>query len=202
MKALEGKGIVFVISAPSGTGKTTLIKELLKRVPGLSFSVSYTTRSPRPGEVNGVDYYFVTREQFLRMAEEGYFAEWAEVHGDLYGTPKGALTPPFGTDIILDIDPQGARKVRELRPDSVLIFILPPSMEELERRLRQREKDPEEVIRQRLTNAKKELEQIGLYDYTVVNDDMERALQYLSGIVLAERSKTPRILPEVSRWRG
>jgi len=199
---LEGKGIVFVISAPSGTGKTTLIREILKRVPGLTYSVSYTTRPPRPGEVDGVDYRFVTREQFLEMVKKGEFLEWAEVHGDLYGTPKGALSPPAGNDVILDIDPQGARQVKELKPDAVLIFLLPPSLEELERRLRERKKDPEEAIRQRLINAKKELEQIGLYDYTVVNDEVEKALQYLSAIILAERSRTPRVLPEVIPWQG
>lgn len=199
---MEGKGIVFVISAPSGTGKTTLIRELLRRLPGLTFSVSYTTRPPRPGEADGVDYRFVSREEFLRMVEEGAFVEWAEVHGDLYGTPKGALDPPPGKDVILDIDPQGARRVKELRPDAVLIFILPPSLEELERRLRERKKDPEEVIRQRLANARNELEQIKMYDYTVVNDNVDRALQYLSAIVLAERSKTSRLLPEVTPWQG
>lgn len=198
---MEGKGIVFVISAPSGAGKTTLIREILRRISGLSYSISYTTRPPRPGEVDGKDYHFVTEEEFMEMAREGKFVEWARVHGALYGTPKENLYPGPGTDVLLDIDPQGAKQVKELRPDAVLIFIVPPSMDELERRLRERKKDSEEDIRRRLSNARKELDQVGLYDYIVVNDELENALQYLSSIILAERCKTERVLKEGIRWR-
>ncbi|HEX16154.1 MAG TPA: guanylate kinase [Deltaproteobacteria bacterium] len=191
------KGILFVISAPSGTGKTTLIQELMKEVDGLSFSVSYTTRRPRPGEVQGRDYHFVSRKDFLRMADEGRFLEWAEVHGDLYGTPLESLYPPEGTDMILDIDPQGAKKVRQMRRDAVLIFIVPPSLEELERRLRKRGKDSEEAIKGRLKDAREELAQIPLYDYIVVNDQFGEALRCLSSIIRAERCKMERVVKEV-----
>ncbi len=191
------KGILFVISAPSGTGKTTLIQELMKEVDGLSFSVSYTTRQPRPGEVQGRDYHFVSRKDFLRMVDEGRFLEWAEVHGDLYGTPLESLYPPRGTDMILDIDPQGAKKVRQMRRDAVLIFIVPPSLEELERRLRKRGKDSEEAIKGRLKDAREELAQIPLYDYIVVNDQFGEALRCLSSIIWAERCKRERVIKEV-----
>ncbi len=200
-KEMQGRGIVFVISAPSGAGKTTLIREILKRISGLSYSISYTTRPPRPGEVNGRDYHFVTEEEFLRMMREGKFVEWARVHGFLYGTPKENLYPKPGTDVLLDIDPQGAKQVKEIRPDAVLIFIVPPSIDELERRLRERKEDSEEEIRKRLSNARKELDQVGLYDYIVVNDELDKALQYLSSIILAERCRTRRVLKEGLGWR-
>lgn len=196
MKGLESgpKGILFVISAPSGTGKTSLIRKLLQEVDGLTFSVSYTTRPPRPGEVDGRDYHFVSKEEFLQRVEDGSFLEWAEVHGDLYGTPWESLHRPDDKDIILDLDPQGAKRVKAFREDAVLIFVVPPSMEELERRLRERGKDPEEAIRERLADAQKELDQIHLYDYIVVNDRFEEALRRLSSIVLAERCKSTRML--------
>lgn len=198
MRLTEGpKGIVFVVSAPSGTGKTTLIRELLKEAEGLTFSVSYTTRKPRTGEVEGRDYHFVSREEFLQMAAEGRFLEWAEVHGDLYGTPMESLDPPEGTDMILDVDPQGAKKIKELKGDAVSIFIVPPSLEELERRLRQRGRDSEEAIRKRLQDAREELAQIPLYDYIVVNDRFEKALRNLCSIVFAERCRRERLLKEV-----
>ena len=193
---MEGKGILFIISAPSGTGKTTLIKELLKRVPGLSFSVSYTTRPPREGEIDGVDYWFVSENEFFKLVQEGKFAEWAQVHGDFYGTPKENLFPKPGTDVILDLDPQGARKIKEMIPNAVLIFLIPPSLKEMERRLRERGKDSEEAIQRRLTNAKMELDQIKRYEYTVLNDDMEKALECLKAIILAERCKTQRVFRE------
>jgi guanylate kinase len=194
---MEGKGIVFVISAPSGTGKTTLIKELLKRIPGLSFSVSYTTRPPREGEIEGVDYKFVTESEFFKMVQEGKFAEWAQVHGAFYGTPKENLFPEPGTDVILDVDPQGAKKIKEIIPTAVLIFIIPPSLKEMEKRLRERGKDSEEAIQRRLANAQMELDKVKMYEYTVLNDDVEKALECLKAIILAERCKTQRVLGEV-----
>lgn len=199
---MEGKGIIFVISAPSGTGKTTLISQLIGEVPGLRFSVSYTTRRPRPGEENGKDYFFVSQDHFLEMVEKGKFVEWASVHGDLYGTPRESLTPPEGVDMILDIDPQGAEQIKRTCPDAVFIFLLPPSFQELERRLRQRGKDSEETIRQRLMDAVAELKKIDLYDYVVVNDDIEKALDCLKAIVKAERCKRTRMLKEVTTWLG
>ncbi len=188
------KGITFVVSAPSGTGKTTLLQRLRERVGGLRFSVSYTTRPPRPGEEEGRDYHFVSREKFFQMVQEGRFIEWAEVHGDLYGTPKVNFDGLGEEDLLLDIDPQGAKRIKEMVRDSVLIFILPPSLEELERRLRRRGKDSEETIRERLKNAKKELDQIALYDYIVVNDDLEEATLLLCSVIRAERCRRKRVM--------
>ena len=185
------RGIIFVISAPSGTGKTTLLKRLRERVKGLHFSSSYTTRSPREGEREGEDYHFISKEEFLRMVQEGKFWEWAEVHGDLYGTPLSNLDALKEADLILDLDPQGAKRVKGMRRDAVLIFILPPSLKELERRLRQR---GERSLRERLRNAQKELEQISFYDYIVVNDDLEEATASLCAVVLAERCRKERLL--------
>ncbi|RUM88612.1 MAG: guanylate kinase, partial [Thermovibrio sp.] len=153
------KGLLIVISAPSGTGKTTLVHMLLKEFPDLEFSVSYTTRPPRPGEVDGRDYHFVDRKTFERMIEEGDFLEWAEVYGNLYGTSRTQVLKALneGKDVILDIDTQGALQVKKNFPEAVLIFILPPSLKELERRLRNRGTDDEETIERRLKTAREEI---------------------------------------------
>ena len=189
------KGLLIVISAPSGTGKTTLTHMLLKEFPDMEFSVSYTTRKPRPGEVNGKDYFFVDRETFEKMVEEGDFLEWAEVYGNLYGTSKSQVLKALneGKDILLDIDTQGALQVKKNFPEAVLIFILPPSFKELERRLRSRGTDDEETIEKRLRIARKEVERAPLYDYIVVNDVLENAYEKLRSIVIAEKCKTERL---------
>ncbi len=189
------KGLLIVISAPSGTGKTTLTHMLLKEFPDMEFSVSYTTRKPRPGEVNGKDYFFVNRETFERMIEEGDFLEWAQVYGNLYGTSKSQVLKALneGKDILLDIDTQGALQVKKNFPEAVLIFILPPSFKELERRLRSRGTDDEETIEKRLKIARVEVERAPLYDYIVVNDVLEKAYEKLRSIVIAEKCRTERL---------
>jgi guanylate kinase len=198
--ARDKQGILFVVSAPSGGGKTTLVNKVITRLPGVGLSVSCTTRAPRPGEKTGIDYAFISREEFTAREEAGKFIEWAQVHGDLYGTPRANLERlQHGEDLILEIDTQGARKIREAFPASVLIFILPPSLEVLEGRLRQRRGDSEEAIAARLHNAKRELDQIAAYDYIVVNAEIEEATRALASIIIAERCKTPRVL---ERERG
>jgi guanylate kinase len=183
------RGILFVISSPSGAGKTTLARRLAER-HNLHFSVSYTTRAPRPGERNGEDYCFVSNEEFERMVDAQEFAEWAVVHGNRYGTAIATVDQAIeqGKDTLFDIDYQGGRQIRQKWPnDSVLCFILPPSMEELERRLRQRATDSAETIARRLAMAHKELFHYSDYDYLVVNDELEKAYDELRSIYVAER---------------
>lgn len=182
-------GMLFVISSPSGAGKTTLAR-MVADSQKLVFSVSYTTRAPRPGERDGVDYKFVTDDEFSRMVERQEFAEWAVVHGSRYGTAVHAVNRALedGTDYLFDIDWQGGQQIRRQWPtESVLVFILPPSMAELERRLRRRATDSPEAIQRRLAIAKRELEHYGDYDYLVVNDNLDRAHQQLNAIVEAAR---------------
>lgn len=178
-------GELFIISAPSGAGKTTLVKRLVGSMPDLVFSVSHTTRPCRPGEVDGVDYHFVDRASFEEMARTGQFLEYAEVFGNLYGTARSAVAEQMaaGKSVLLDIDWQGARKVREAMPRARSIFILPPSRRELERRLRERGQDSEEVIARRMRDAAAEMSHHGEYDFIVVNDDLESALADLGAIV-------------------
>jgi guanylate kinase len=193
--ARDRHGILFVVSAPSGAGKTTLVRKVISQLPGVSLSVSCTTRAPRPGEQQGVDYCFISREEFDARERDGRFIEWAPVHGDLYGTPRANVERlEGGEDLILEIDTQGAKKIREAFPDGVLIFILPPSLEVLGGRLRARGGDSEEAIAARLRNAQKELDQMAWYDYIVVNTELEEATQELSSIIRAERCKTVRVL--------
>lgn len=190
------KGIIFVISAPSGTGKTTLCERLLKILPDLKMSISHTTRQPRPYEKNGVDYFFVDEKNFEKMIANEEFIEWAEVYGNFYGTSKKVILDLIknGYDILLDIDTQGAKNIRKLYPDSVLIFILPPSLKELEKRLLLRNED-RDIIDKRLSKASQEISQYKFYDYVVINDSIERALNDLLSIIYAERLKTKRIEP-------
>jgi guanylate kinase len=189
------RGVLVVISSPSGAGKTTLA-HMLAESQKLVFSVSYTTRSPRPGERDGVDYKFVSDDEFSRMIERQEFAEWAVVHGNRYGTAIHTVNRALedGTDYLFDIDWQGGRQIRQQWPnDSVLTFILPPSMAELERRLRRRATDSTEAIQRRLATAKRELEHYGEYDYLVVNDNLDRAHQQLNAIVEATRCSRVRL---------
>jgi guanylate kinase len=186
---LSRKGRLFVITAPSGAGKTSLIEALLKADPSLTESISYTTRAPRPGERDGVNYHFIDERTFLAMKERGEFVESAEVHGYRYGTSKKVITEALarGEDLILEIDWQGARQVRALYPDCVGIFILPPSIEELERRMRARGQDAEAVIRRRLDNARGEMDHAGEFNYAIINKDFDTARRELAGIIQKER---------------
>jgi guanylate kinase len=192
-------GIVFILSAPSGAGKTTILKRVMADLPGLAFSVSHTTRSPRAGEVEGVDYHFVSRERFEAMRKQGVFLEWAEVHGNFYGTSGPALLTQLesGLDVILDIDVQGAEILRNSAVVATLatafLFIAPPSLPELERRLRGRETESDETILLRLQNARKEMQEAVNYEYLVVNDRLEQAVDTLRAIVIAERSRLHRL---------
>jgi guanylate kinase len=189
------EGVVFIVSAPSGAGKTTLVTRLLTAVPDLTLSVSCTTRVPRQGEIDGRDYHFVSRERFVMMQKRNAFAEWAEVHGSLYGTPRRPLERSVreGRDILLDIDVQGARQLRQYYRGAVAIFVLPPSWKELRNRLTGRGTDRKDEIRRRLENARHELGELLLYDYFILNRDIRESLEGMKSIVRAERLKIARI---------
>ena len=188
---MSDRGLLFIVSAPSGTGKTTLVEKLVQLVPNLCLSRSYTSRAARAGEQDGVDYNFITRQRFDEMARAGEFLEWADVFGNFYGT-RGADTErclASGQDLVLVIDVQGARQVRSSGVTSIGIFVLPPSAQILEHRLRGRSKDSEEAIRTRLEVACREVGEFAAYEYVVVNDELETAVERLRAIVLAERAR-------------
>ena len=188
------RGTLFVISSPSGGGKGTLIRRLLEAVPGVSYSVSWTTRAPRPGELDGVNYHFVTGEEFERMREEGGFLEWAVVHGHLYGTTRPAVEQGLaaGRDLVLEIDVQGARAVRGSMESVVSVFILPPSFEVLRERLTRRMTERPEELELRLRNARGEVEQYRHFDYLILNDEVGSAAEQLASVVRAERARRGR----------
>jgi guanylate kinase len=181
-------GLLLVISAPSGTGKSTLIKRLRMEFPRLAFSVSYTTRQPRADEQNGQDYHFVSREQFAQLRDTGTLAEWAEVHGHFYGTSRPAVLEMLhgGRDVLFDIDVQGSRQLRQAFHQGVFIFLFPPSKKALEKRLRGRRTEDEQSLSRRLANARQEMEQADLFDYWIINDDLDQAYQHLRSVYLAE----------------
>jgi guanylate kinase len=187
-------GILFVVSSPSGGGKGTLIRRMLAAVPELSYSISYTTRAPRNGELNGREYFFVDREKFEAMAGANEFLEWACVHGNLYGTARRqvAQETAAGVDIVLEVDVQGAASIRELMLNAVSIFILPPSYETLKQRLIARGTDSPEELAVRLKNAPDELRQFSCFDYVIINDDIDRAAHQLAAIIYAERAQCHR----------
>ncbi len=195
MSAPHDDFLLLILSSPSGTGKTTLARKLLESFPDLRFSISHTTRAPRGREVDGRDYHFVDRNEFERLVRAGGFVEWAEVHGNLYGTSADEIARAKAAGaggMIFDIDYQGARQIRAKLPEVVGVFILPPSMPELERRLRGRGTDSEEVVRKRFRTALREIEHYALFDYVLVNDDLESAFDNLRAIVLAERARRTR----------
>ncbi len=197
-------GLLFVVTAPSGAGKSSLIRALMAADAGVALSVSYTTRAPRPGEQNGREYHFVDPATFATMLERGEFLESAEVHGHRYGTSQRVIeqTRASGRDLVLEIDWQGAAQVRLLHPDTIGVFILPPSMAELERRLRARGQDAEAVIRRRMQNAAEEMAHAAEFKYAIINKDFDDALQDLKAVVRAERAVTGRQLarhPEIFR---
>lgn len=196
-KRFKKQGTLFVISAPSGTGKTTLCKMLLKRNPDIKLSVSYTTRQPRKGEKNDVDYTFINESKFMKMIDKGEFAEWATVHSNFYGTSLKRLKTlnTAGYDIILDIDIHGAMQLKKNYENAVYIFVAPPSMTILEKRLAGRKTDSEDVIKKRLDNAKKEIAYYHCYDYMVINDNLDKAYMELESIIISSRLTTSRIDP-------
>ena len=191
----DRRGILFIISAPSGTGKTTLCKQLTTNLPGLWHSISYTTRKPRLGEEHGRDYYFIEEQTFQEMVSRNEFVEWAHVYGHLYGTPRKSLTEHIdqGVDVLLEIDVQGAMQVRKRFEDSVSIFILPPSMTVLRSRLQTRASDTPEEIQRRLQKVKEEVWSYREYAYIVRNEDLDRSLRDLESIFWSERLKTKRL---------
>jgi guanylate kinase len=195
------RGVLFVVSSPSGGGKGTLIQRVLKEVPNLSYSISYTTRAPRNGEVEGREYFFVTPEDFEHRIAAGEFLEWAHVHGKLYGTSRHQVSHEIfeGRDIILEVDVQGAASVRELVSDSVSIFILPPSVETLRQRLMARGTDSPEELDLRLKHAPEELRHYKSFDYVIINDEVEKAATQLRCIVQAERARRSRQEPQIKR---
>lgn len=203
----QGLGIALVISAPSGAGKTTLVHRLTEEFTHFSYSVSYTTRAPRDGEQEGVDYHFVSRQDFRDLIEEDFFAEWAEVHGNYYGTPLQDIEEMLnqGRDVLLDVDVQGARQLKAKLP-GLYVFILPPSREALKERLMKRGTDEPEVIEKRLRNAGDEIAQAVLFDAWVVNDDLDTAYDELRSAYMSERlkpSRCPGVLQELlQQWDG
>ena len=188
-------GSLFIVAAPSGAGKSSLVGALLARDAGLNLSVSYSTRAPRPGEVNGVNYHFVSREEFFAMRERGEFLESAEVHGNFYGTSKPWIQEQMraGRDIVLEIDCQGAAQVKAIFPQAVAVFILPPSLAELERRLRGRGTDSEEIIARRMQAADEELSQARGFDYAIINSVFSEALEQLACVVVAARMRIAQV---------
>jgi guanylate kinase len=191
----NARGLLFIVSAPSGAGKTTLVERLVEQLPTLKMSRSYTSRRARDGEKDGVDYNFVSRERFEGMIAAGDFLEWAEVFGNLYGTCADD-TEQFlnqGFDVVLVIDVQGARKVRALGIETTTVFVMPPSFKELEQRLRRRSKDTEEAIQRRLAVARAEVVAFADYDYLVINDELTAAVDRLRSIVVAERATLQRM---------
>ncbi len=189
-------GIVFIVSAPSGAGKTTLTRKVLTVYPEMHLSVSFTTRAARDGETPDKDYHFVSEKYFRRMLDAGDFAEWAEVHGNLYGTPRQVLERQLGKrrDVLLDIDVQGARQIKRHFPGAVAIFVLPPSLDELRRRLTDRGTDARKTVEQRWRRARHEIQEIQGYDYVIVNRDVKDAVKRLAAIIAAERLKVCRYI--------
>ncbi len=191
-------GAVFVITAPSGTGKTTLLKQLMAAEPRLRFSISFTTRDPRAGEVDGRDYFFVSPEEFARLKHSGALAEWVEQFGYAYGTSRQWVEAALaeGRDVVFDIEPRGAKALKEVFPQGTFIFILPPSWEQLERRLQLRGKMDEAEMHRRLEQGRLEVQEVHWYDYLVINDDLNTALNQLRSIVTASRCRTSQLWPE------
>jgi len=196
-----GEGLFLVVSAPSGTGKTSICREVMKMYPGIRFSTSYTSRTPRPGEINGKDYFFVSRDEFEAMAGRGEFIEWAENYGQLYGTSVSVLDAyaEDNRDVILDVDPRGAKALKARYPGAVFVFILPPSLEELRSRLRNRGHEDEEALARRFGNAVAEIGEVEWYDYIIFNDTLPEAIDLLRAIYLAEKNRRSRRKADIEK---
>ncbi|MBL7224823.1 MAG: guanylate kinase [Desulfobacteraceae bacterium] len=194
-------GQLFVISAPSGAGKSTILMAVRQRVPGLGYSISHTTRKPRGNERNGIDYHFVDDETFTKMIDEGDFVEWAKIYDNFYGTSSSGLQDltASGLDVLMDVDIQGGRNIKNRFPDSVLIFLVPPSLEILERRLRERGTDNEAVIEARMESAADDIKNCAWYDYIIVNDKLGKAIDEAQSIIVSERCLTERQLPGIRK---
>jgi len=197
MMGIRRKGCLFIVSGPSGAGKTSICTPALARLQGIALSVSFTTRGPRGTEIDGRDYHFVTAERFDEMVEAGAFAEWAEVHGNRYGTARSTLDDALdaGRDVLLDIDVQGAEQILRAYPEAVAIFLLPPSRARLEERLRGRGTDDEATVRRRLVNAFREIQGVRRYRYMIVNHELDAAVDEFLAIVMAERCRVALIEP-------
>ncbi len=197
-------GQIYVISGPSGAGKSTLIELLIKRVPGIGYSISHTSRNPRDNEVNTVDYHFVDRKTFITMIEDEAFVEWAEVYDDFYGTSFSSLRGQMnqGLDVVMDLDSQGAENIKKHYKDNILIYILPPSLKILEKRLKNRAMDNEKVIEARIKRAVAELQDCLWYDYIIINDDLDEALEKVKSIVISDRCRNSHMHPRIKEMLG
>ena len=200
--ARKGSGLFLVVSAPSGTGKTSICREVMKMFPDIRFSVSHTSRPPRPGEVAGKDYFFVSRDEFEAMIARGEFVEWAENYEQLYGTSASILDNFVreNRDVILDVDPRGAKALRTRYPAAVFVFILPPSLEELKNRLRKRGHEDEEALAIRFGNAVAEMGEVMWYDYVIFNDKLSEAIDLLRAIYLAEKNRGERRKADIEKF--
>jgi guanylate kinase len=197
-------GQLFVFSAPSGAGKSTIIKALKEKIKGLGYAISHTSRKPRGNEKDGTDYHFVERKTFKRMIDAGFFVEWAQVYDDLYGTSFSSLEERTVSerDVLLDVDTQGAKNIKKHFENAVLIYVLPPSLEVLEKRLFARGTDDKGVIKMRMEKVSHEIRQCGLYDYIIINDDLEKAIEEAQAIIISERCRTTRQSPIVAKLFG
>jgi len=197
------KGIFIIVSAPSGAGKSSLCQRLMQAYPEIKFSVSYTSRPPRPNEVNGKDYHFISRKEFKDRIDQGEFVEWVENYGHLYGSSRNVMKEFIqdGRDLLLDIEPRGAKKIKQEFKGGIYVFVLPPSRSELLKRLEKRGHETDEVIQKRFKQAENELKEISWYDYVIFNEDLETAVNQLISIYIAEKCKRSRLQNEIKKFR-
>ncbi|MGA9110482.1 MAG: guanylate kinase [Smithella sp.] len=197
------KGIFIIVSAPSGAGKSSLCQRLMQAYPEIKFSVSYTSRPPRPNEVNGKDYHFISRKEFKDRIDQGEFVEWVENYGHLYGSSRNVMKEFIqdGRDLLLDIEPRGAKKIKQEFKGGIYVFVLPPSRSELLKRLEKRGHETDEVIQKRFRQAENELKEISWYDYVIFNEDLETAVNQLISIYIAEKCKRSRLQNEIKKFR-
>lgn len=196
------KGLIIVLSAPSGTGKSSICRKVLAACPMMEFSVSYTSRAPRPTEISGKDYHFIARKDFQQRIDQGEFVEWVENYGNFYGTSVKAISDVLnqGKDLLLDIEPRGARAIKNKFPDAVFVFVLPPSLDELLKRLEKRGHESADAIKTRFAQAERELKEVLWYDYAIFNEDLESAIKQMIAIYRAEKSKINRLRGKIDRF--